>query len=484
MRRPNILIFVADHYRADVLGHAGNPGAVTPNLDRMVATDGVSFSNAFCQNPVCTPSRCSFMTGWYPHVHGHRTLHHMLRPHEPVLLKTLKDNGYFVWWGGKNDLVSAQHGFDQVCDVRYKPEPPPLPSTNPSRGEPGSDTYYSFFVGKRELPPGQEIYRDNDWATVLGAIDFIKNAPADKPLCIVLTLSWPHPFYHCEEPFFSMIDRAKVPARIPTPKDWSGKPSILRGLHKNYNIAGWSEDRWRELRAVIYAMCARVDHQFGQVIQALKDAQMYDNTAAFFFSDHGEFQGDYGLISVNQNTFEDSLTNVPLIIKPPAGVPVRPGVRDALVELVDFPATVHELAGIKPGYTQFGRSLLPLIGGQGSEHRDAAFCEGGRLEAEMHCSERDSKDEMKPTGFYWPRVSLQQKVPEHTKAVMCRTREFKYVRRLYESDELYDLRNDPGELKNVIGDPALAGELARLKERMLRWFMETGDVVPFDPDRR
>lgn len=105
-----------------------------------------------------------------------------------------------------------------------------------------------------------------------------------------------------------MIDRSKLPPQIPTPEHWTGKPSILRGLHKNYGMAGWSEKRWNELRAVLYAMCARVDHQFGQVVRALKEKLLYDDTALFFFSDHAEFQGDYGLISVNQNTFEASLT--------------------------------------------------------------------------------------------------------------------------------------------------------------------------------
>ena len=107
-KKPHILIFNPDQWRGDVMGHMGDPAAVTPNLDRLVETDAVSFRSAFCQNPVCTPSRCSFMTGWYPHTRGHRTMHHMLRmPDEVALLKTLKDAGYFVWWGGKNDLVQG-----------------------------------------------------------------------------------------------------------------------------------------------------------------------------------------------------------------------------------------------------------------------------------------------------------------------------------------------------------------------------------------
>ncbi|MCL4521535.1 MAG: sulfatase-like hydrolase/transferase, partial [Firmicutes bacterium] len=121
MDQPNIVIFNPDQWRGDVLGHVGNPGAVTPHLDALVAKDGVSFSQAFCQNTVCTPSRCSFMTGWYPHVRGHRTMFHMLQPDEPMLLRTLKDNGYTVWWGGKNDVVPAQNGLEAYCNVHYQP---------------------------------------------------------------------------------------------------------------------------------------------------------------------------------------------------------------------------------------------------------------------------------------------------------------------------------------------------------------------------
>ena len=91
MKKPNIIIFNPDQWRSDVMGCHGNQAAVTPFLDQFVETDAVSFDNAFCQNPVCTPSRCSFMSGWYPLVRGHRTMYHMLHPEldEPNLLKVL-----------------------------------------------------------------------------------------------------------------------------------------------------------------------------------------------------------------------------------------------------------------------------------------------------------------------------------------------------------------------------------------------------------
>lgn len=484
-KRPHIVIFNPDQWRGDVLGHMGNPAAATPNLDRVVRTDGVSFRNAFCQNPVCTPSRCSFMSGWYPHVRGHRTMNHMMAPGEPVLLRTLKEHGYFVWWGGKNDLVPGEDGPDAYCDEHYRPARQPHRSwmtdrESEWRGPPEGDAYYSFYVGRMEATPGDSFYYDSDWANVLGAIERIRNPPDHRPLCIYLPLIYPHPPYAVEEPWYSLIDRSRLPPRASAPEGWTGKPSLLRGIWERQRLQTLSEERWTELRAVYYGMCARVDHHFGMVMDALREAGIYDDTAVFVFADHGDFTGDYGLVEKTQNTFEDCLTRVPFVIKPPAATPVQPRVSRALVELIDFPATAEALAGITPAHTHFGRSLLPVLAGESDELRDAVFCEGGRLRGETHCAEFGMHGEpASPDGRYWPRLVLQQgDGPEHGKAVMCRTQRFKYVRRLCEADELYDLEKDPRELRNLAGEPECAEILAKMKERMLRWYVETCDAVP------
>ena len=131
---------------------------------------------------------------------------------------------------------------------------------------------------------------------------------------------------------------------------------------------------------------------------------------------------------------------MPFLIKPPAGHPVRIRcISEAMAELIDFPATVYDLAGIDPGYPHVGRSLLPLIAGQTDVHRDAVFCEGGRLRQENHCKGKATGAQ--PEEYYWPRTSLQHgDGVEHSKAIMCRARDrYKYVRRLDEEDEFYDL---------------------------------------------
>lgn len=506
-RKPHIVIFNPDQYRWDVQGHLGNHAAVTPVLDELVETDAVSFDSAFCQNPVCTPSRCSFMTGWYPHVLGHRTMFHMLHPerNQTNLLKLLKENGYLVWWGGKNDLIPGQDGFEAHCDVKFRPTKEDyerwghtpaqnLHSWTDWRGDPEGDNYYSMYAGR--LPTGDDdIYCDGDWANVLGAVDFIRAYEGEKPLCIFLPLTYPHPPYGVEEPFFSQIDRTALPRRIRAPESWreAKKPKLLEEIHRHQGIDHWREERFTELRATYYGMCTRIDYQLGLLVSALKERGYYDDTALFFFSDHGDFTGDYGLVEKTQNTFEDVLTRVPLVVKPPkvaarGPVAVLPGVRETIAELIDVPATIFELAGIEPGYWHFGRSLLPVLANPSVEHRDEAHCEGGRLRGEEAAMEKSSLEQFDDptTSLYYPRVRVQTSDEEdrHTKATMVRTRRYKYVRRFYESDELYDLDTDPGEERNRIDDRELADVLLDLKERMLTWYQETCDVVPFELDKR
>lgn len=495
--RPNIVLFNPDQWRADVMGHFGNPAAQTPVLDQLVQTEAVSFRRAFTQSTVCVPSRCSFMTGLYPHVHGHRTMFHMVREEhgQRHLMQVLREQGYYTWWGGKNDLYPGQDGWGRYADELFTPTAADFErwGMQPAqtdhhggntawRGDPNGDNYYSFYKGRLEKG-NAAVYLDGDWMDVYGAVDFIRNYDREQPFFLYLPLFFPHPPYCVEEPWYSLIQRDLIPDTFKAPENWQGKPCILEGIAKNQHLQGWTEERWRELRAVYYGACARVDHQVGLVLQALRDKGLYDDTAFFFFADHGDFTGDYGLVEKTQNTYEDCLTNVPFVVKLPKDCAVKPGIREqALVELVDFTATVYDLLGIDPGYDSFGRSLLPLLAGETETHRDAVFCEGGRRMGEEQAMEKESTAHTVPSGLYYPRLILQvtDEAPYHGKATMCRTNDFKYVLRLYEQDELYDLRHDPGEERNVIDDPAYREVVLALKERMLTWLVETADTVPRD----
>jgi arylsulfatase A-like enzyme len=430
------------------------------------------------------------MSGWYPHVRGHRTIAHMMKPDEPVLLRELRNVGYFVWVNERGDLVPAdgRKPYKGYADTVFKPKKKlEMPQGATKRGDKNGDNYYSFYRGIIPTAEGLDDVFDIDEAWVDGAIDFIKNRPKDKPFCVYLPLQYPHPPYQIVQKYFDLIDENKLPPRIPSPNwDEAGKPSILKGIYQLQNMQNWDEPRWNLLRKVYLAMCARVDAQFGRVIKALRETGVYDDTAVFLFSDHGDYTGDYGLVEKNQNTFEDCLIKVPFIFKPPKDVPVKPGINPALVELVDFYATAADLAGVTPDHTHFGKSLLPLIRGDTDKHRDYVFCEGGRLQEEKHCNESYYKSDLaSEASEYYPRLKMQaSQGPEHTKATMIRNRKFKYVHRLYEKDELYDLTLDPGETYNRIDDPNYTSEVAELKAEMLRWYQETTDVVPFKEDAR
>ena len=143
--------------------------------------------------------------------------------------------------------------------------------------------------------------------------------------------------------------------------------------------------------------------------------------------------------------------------------------------------SVTEACGIGLGHTHFGRSLLPVLGGESAEHRRYVFCEGGALKSEIHTHETDRPRE----NIYWPRVALQFTQPEvHGKAVMIRSKEWKYVRRRYDTDELYDLKNDPDEVHNRVREPSLSEVRDGLVAEMATWFIETGDQVPWRWDLR
>ncbi|MBD3239413.1 MAG: sulfatase-like hydrolase/transferase [Chitinivibrionales bacterium] len=495
-QKPNVLIFNPDSYRGDVLGHMGNTGAATPNFDALTRDGGLSFRCAYSQNTVCVPSRCSYLTGWYPHVRGHRTMSHMLHAElgETSLLRVLKQHGYTVWWGESYDITPGQFGVAgalEHCTTYYRPSPQDLkrwgvstftdtvPQSEWRGTDARDDRFYGFLRGVTHDDDGLSI--GSDAGKVRGAMEFIEQHDSDVPFCLYVPVGGAHPPYMIDRHFYDTIDPDSLPDRILPPAEPAAEPSMRTQIRSKNGLASWPEDRWRELRRVYYAQCARTDALFGLLIRALKKAGLYDSTLIIVLSDHGDFTGDYGLVEKTQNTFEECLTRVPFIIKPPNATAGVEGVSDALVELVDMSATVYDVCDVEPGYTHFGRSLVPLLRGRTAKHRDAVFCEGGRLHGESHCTEPVPSEKYP----YWPKTSTQlSEGPEHTKAVMCRTHDFKYVKRLYESDQLFDLRADPQERHDLVDHPAHRETLTQMRNRMLDWYVQTCDVVPHQQDWR
>jgi arylsulfatase A-like enzyme len=472
-KRPNVVLFVTDQWRAKDAGYWGNEVIESPHTDGL-ASEGAGFTRCFVQNPVSTPSRASMASGWYCHVNGHRTMHRMLRRHEPNMLRYFKEAGYHVWWGGKNDMI-AEEVMSASCHDRVTGTGG-RETFDTSPWKLGDRLYHTFLWG--EVPENYGMSLSDDYAAEQ-AVEFVRHPPAE-PYFMLVNQSYPHPPYAVPEPYFSMYDRSRVPAPIRPPEGFAGKPKILRMVHERMRMDEITEGELREMVAVYYGMITKTDRNLGSIVATLKERAAWDNTIVVATSDHGDFAGDYLLAEKMQNTFEDVLVNVPFAIRVPGCDPLA-APSDALVEMIDLLPTLAEACGVELGHTHFGRSLLPLLRGETMDHRQYVFSEGGALKTEIHTHETDRPRE----NIYWSRPALQFTQPEvHGKAVMIRSKEWKYVRRLYDTDELYDLKNDPDEVNNLIDDTSLASVRDRLVAAMADWFIETGDQVPWRWDLR
>ena len=470
-KRPNFLLFMPETLRADVVFGPRENRAKTPNMDAL-AEEGVAFTGCFAQSPWCSPSRVSMFSGLYPHTWGQRSLMALLKPDQRNLFRDLKDAGYRNVVYGKNDLLAQESiplCFDEV-NLRVHAEPfaafAPPPHAEGSRWEP------TFYRGRRT---GEDCH-DHDWAIIESALQFL-DEPHDQPFCVYLPLSFVHPEYEVEEPFFSMHDLESIPEPIPT--EHEGKRSYMPALHKAHGLDKLSVDDYKEIKRIYYGMTSRVDRQLGLLVEKLKERGLYDDTVIVLFSDHGDYAGDFGMVEKFHVGLEDCIMHVPLILSGPG---VGSGeAKSCLCEMTDLYPTLLELAGLKSKHYHWGRSLCPVMDGTTGTHRDAVFAEGGN-----HPDEREHYHVVVgESSVYSPMYRLMEREPRVSRrAMMIRTENWKYVYSPDDRSELFDIAADPREITNLADDPEYASVVSRMQERLLHWMLDTGDVLPPHRDPR
>lgn len=466
----NIIIFIADEMRGDTvsLGKRHNKIIKTPNIDGLTK-EGAAFTHCFTVNPVCGPSRCCMFTGLYPHTNGHRSLYQLLRPHEENLFRLLKNNGYEVAWVGRNDLFNRdaiKGSFTKRISIskemyKIKMKTNPYPMDHPLRK--------SFYYGKR----AEEQAYDFDSIVIKKALEYLDSQP-NTPFCLYIALAFPHPPYNVEEPYFSMYDREKVPPPIPVKLE--DKPEFMRLMYERYRLNKLSESDFREIIATYYGMVSRVDYQFGQILNKLKEIGVYNNSAIFFSSDHGDYAGNYGLAEKWSNAFQDCLVNIPFVCKIP-GIKPKNEIFNQLVESIDLFPTILEIAQINTPYTHFGKSVIPLLKGEDEIHREAVFSEGGYNPREPQAFENAIKSpKIFLAGIYYDKTNIpHEKRSTVTRTAMIRTKKWKLVIRNMAKEELYNLEKDPQELYNLIDEDDFLKIKLDLKEKLLRWYLNTSD---------
>lgn len=469
--RKHVVLLCMDEMRGDCLGVAGYRSDVkTPHLDQFLA-QGTVFRNHFCVMPKCVPSRISMMTGRYSHTDGFRTIHQHLPADHPDLVSRLKEEGFGVAVFGINHCW--EDGFERVMDVNAWTEPykrhwgPDSPFKSPppeTANRPVPD-----------LPPGYDYGGcARSWFDDLVtdcAVEFIENQmPGDRPWFLQVNLQAPHPPYRVEEPYFSMYSGKIDPFPHAIPEE---APTLVRAQREHRTGLDAREEWLHEIQAVYFGMITKADTLMHRVITALDQAGILDDALVIYFSDHGDYAGQYGLVEKWDTHFADPLMRVAFGM---VGDGIPAGDRmENLTEHIDVAPTVLDWLGLPPLETAHGRSLLATVASE--EHREAVFADGGHEAPMRDRFNTPLNDNPCDPDFDGKQVTYQQVPAAMARAKMVRTATHKLVVRETGEHELYDLLQDPHELQNRFSDPALYDVERDLLLRLAGWSLRT------DPDR-
>jgi choline-sulfatase len=474
-KKPNVLWLCTDQQRTDTLRCYGNPLVETPNIDKL-ASMGVLFEQAYCQSPVCTPSRASFMTGRYARTTRCRQNGQMIPEDERLVSKMFEENGYICGLAGKLHLAPCHpdvcKGVEERIDDGYH-------AFNWSHAVGGHawalDDYLQWLdergssLKRVPIEGVRQTFYGNDqeerqgmWCTDK-ALRFIRsNRKFGNTWFMSVNFYDPH---HPFDPPKDLMDKyMALGEQIPLPHyvegELDGKPVYQRmDSRKAYNFNGafdfasMTEQEHRAARASQWAMLEHLDTQVGRLLDELEASGELNDTLIIFMSDHGEMLGDHGIYWKGPY-FYDELVRVPLIVAWP-GV-VAAGVRsEALVELVDLTPTLLEAAGLQAEPGVQGKSLWPLLTGERdpAEHRDSVYCE-----------------------YYNAQPWHPDQPPQ---ATMVFDGRYKLIRmHSTKEGELYDLQLDPREHRNLYRDAAYAGVKANMLELLADRMAWTVDPLP------
>ncbi len=457
--RPNILWYCTDQQRFDTIAGLGNAHINTPSLDRFAAESAV-FTHAYCQSPICTPSRASFLTGMYPSaigVNGNGFRHFPRHYEDRLISHVLRDAGYDCGLIGKLHLASAflrreervDDGYDyfqyshdhkggnergneyvewikaQGVDHDSVLRPRGINSVEDYRNSHQHQGFGGFMRPTAESDNVPPHLHQTHWCTEK-AIEFIRRSrEPDKPWLLSVNPFDPHPPFDAPWEYYRRYDAESLPGAHFEAGDIAHQRRLeAAGIDFQNRARHPNEIQHKEIQASYYAMIEFLDHEFGRLLDYLDETGQRENTIIIFMSDHGEMLGDHGL-ALKGCRFYEGLVRVPLMISWLGRV--QPQVSDEMVELVDIAPTLYELLGLDvPAFVQ-GRSTAGMItGGEASgPHRDFVRCE------------------------HYAAANLA----DATHASMYRDRRWKLV--VYhqkEVCELYDLENDPWEHRDLSED--------------------------------
>lgn len=489
--QPNILFIMTDQQKATASHLYGNSFCETPQMARL-AQEGVLYEHAITPHPLCMPARISVWTSQFPHSHGGRRNETPMPADATHAFKVWKKAGYHCGLIGKNHCFADQADldlFDTWCEIGHGglPADPITKGMEWVRPLEGIRAAHSL---RRSMTPQNprfayatsDEFPLEDYSTGLIAaqtVQFLQEHQAD-PFALWVSFPDPHEPWVAPKQYADLFPRDKIQLP-PWPEDEFGEQAPERNRIL-YQMLGVKEDEIEDvygMMAVYYGMVRFIDDALGQILDGLERLGMRENTIVVFCSDHGDFMGEHAM-QCKGGVFYDALVRVPLILSWPGHLPA--GVRDSsLVNLIDIVPTLLELQSLSVPRSMHG-APLPTV--TESPPRDATFSEYGAGGPAFHMTDLQKMEH--PLGRRALIQSLRWREAEGRRK-MVRTQQWKYVHDpMGDRDELYDLVNDPWELRNVIGDPQHAPILAELRLKLADWSIATEDAraVPLPGETR
>ncbi len=465
--RPNVLWLMADQHNAGSLGAAGHPLVRTPNLDRL-AESGVRFTRAYCNNPICSPSRISFAAGQYVHTHGfigNDNFEHPSR-NPDTLAAVFRRNGWQTALIGKAHMIREwdREAYEHIryCDL-----------CDADRLNPLSNHYFRYLVElglgdmyeDGALPPDHPVIRNRCGTAQLPyehsiehwtgeeTLAFLERRDSARPFFLHMSFERPHPHWAPAAEYADMYDPRRIQlgpdAADWWEKRWAGRPEFIRRIVQN-RFGRFSLDEVRTMLARHFALISVIDMEIGRVLTWLENHGELERTIIVYTADHGDFAGDHGICDKNLGIYE-SIHRIPFILTYP-GAP-RGETRDSIIEAIDLFPTLCELAGLSvPGSVE-GRSILPEAEGRGPG-KPFALCE-------------------------WDFPAPQQRVNA------LRTPRWRLVYYSHQAGgELYDHQNDPYEMTNLWSAPQYREVRLALLEQLFDQVKRYRCRTDFEHDRR
>ncbi len=426
-RRPNVVFFISDQHRGDLMGCAGNPVVKTPNMDQLAA-DGVRFDRLYSQWPLCGPSRACFMTGQYPQANGVHFNGEIVPIHNPRMARSFQQAGYKTGLTGIVDFeprYGKYHGYDRY--VYYRDVYPDYARSHgvddPFGWQRNYDRAGALKVhGSGSLDHAAELHHDA-WAADV-ACDLMEEWK-DEPFFLRVGVRLPHPPYFAPPPYDTMYSPDEVPMADSIPRDgilYDGKKVTYRQL--------------QEATASYYGVTTMVDDNLGKVMRKVDELGLRDNTIFIYCSDHGNKIGHHG--EMGKMTFYDDDARIPFIMRYPGRLTAG-RVFDELEEQIDVMPTLLEMCGIEIPRGVQGRSMVAALRGEEKGHEYVYGYERNR--SQMICS-----------------------------------KDWKYIHNVpTEASMLFNLKEDPAEMNNLFGTPEGAEAERKLKDELLQWHLELTD---------